>query len=58
MAIRSPFGEFDIRMRRGMRIATPACALARNDMVSVFRIIHNLEKNSFGLVHHFAVFLR
>ena len=32
VAIRSPFGIFVIQTRKGMRIATPVCALARNDI--------------------------
>ena len=27
------FGNFVVRMRKGMRIATPVCALARNDIL-------------------------
>ena len=33
VAIRSPFSIFVVRMRKGMRIATPVCALARNDIL-------------------------
>ena len=32
VAIRSPFGIFVIKTCKGMRIATPVCALARNDI--------------------------
>ena len=61
MAIRSPF-RFVIKVRKGIRIATPACALVRNDSILQFvflRIHPIIAAGGFGLLSggHTAVLL-
>ena len=51
-----PLGSFLIRMRKGMRIATPVCALARNDIrilqCSKFQFIFLPYANLFFFIIH------